>query len=56
MYYNENPPAVRAILNNRTSAGLLVSRAKDAIDVKDLVPGLVKRNRHRTLAANVEFL
>ena len=49
-------PAVRAIVNNWASAGLLVSRAKDAINVEDLVPELVKINQYRTLAANVEFL
>ena len=37
-------------------AGLLVSRAKDAVNVEDLVPDLVKINRYRTLVANVEFL
>ena len=40
LYYNENLPAVRTI----------------AINVEDLVPGLVKINQYRTLAANVEFL
>ena len=30
LYYNENLPAVRTIVNNWTSSGLLVSRAKDA--------------------------
>ena len=54
--YSENFPAVRTIVNNWTSAGLLVSRAKDAINVEDLVPDLVKINLYRTLAANVEFL
>ena len=29
LYYNENLPAVRTIVNNWTSSGLLVSRAKD---------------------------
>ena len=53
--YSENLPAVRTIVNNWTSAGLLVSRAKDAINVEDLVPDLVKINQYRTLAANVEF-
>ena len=48
--------AVCTIVNNRTSTGLLVSRAKDAINVEDLVPDLVKINQSRTLAANVEFL
>ena len=52
LYYSENLPAVHTIVNNWTSAGLLVSRAKDAINVKDLV----KINQYRTLAANIEFL
>ena len=52
LYYSENLPAVRTIANNWTSAGLLVSTAKDAINVE----GLVKINQYRTLAANVEFL
>ena len=56
LYYNENLPAVRTIVNNSTRAGLLVSRAKNAINVEDLVPDLVKINQYRTLAANVEFL
>ena len=56
LYYNENLPAVRTIVNIWTRAGLLLSRAKDAINVKDLVPDLVKINQYRTLAANVEFL
>ena len=56
VYYNENLPAVRTIVNNWTSAGFLVIRAKDAINVEDLVPDLVKINQYRTLAANVEFL
>ena len=56
LYYSENLPAVRTIVHNWTSAGLLVSRAKDAINVEDLVPDLVKINQYRTLAANVKFL
>ena len=56
LYYSENLPAVRTIVNNWTSAGLLVSRAKDAINVEDLVGDLVKINQYRTLATNVEFL
>ena len=56
LYYSENLPAVRTIVNNWTSAGLLVSRAKDAINVEGLVSDLVKINQYRTLAANVEFL
>ena len=54
--YSENLPAFRTIVNNWTSAGLLVSRAKDAINVEGLVSDLVKINQYRTLAANVEFL
>ena len=56
LYYSENLPAVRTIVNNWTSAGLLISRAKDPINVEDLVSDLVKINQYRTLAANVEFL
>ena len=56
LYYSENLPAVRTIVNNWTSAGLLVSRAKDAINVEDLVTDLVEINQYRTLAANVELL
>ena len=56
LYYSDNLPAVRTIVNNWTSVGLLVSRAKDAINVEGLVPTLVKRNQYWTLAANVEFL
>ena len=44
LYYSENLPAVCTIVNNWTSMGLLVSRAKDAVDVEDLVPDLVKIN------------
>ena len=56
LYYSENLPSVRTIVNNWTSAGLLVSKAKGAINVEDLVPDLVKINQYRTLAANIEFL
>ena len=56
LYYSENLPAVCTIVNNWTSAGLLVSRAKDAINAEDLVPDLVKMNQYWTLAANVEIL
>ena len=40
--YSENLPAVRTIVNNWTSAGLLVSRAKDAINVEGLVSAWIK--------------
>ena len=56
LYYNENFKAVCTFVSNWTSASHLVSRAKDAINVEDLVPDLVKINQYRTLAANVEFL
>ena len=55
LYYSENLPAVCTIVNNWTSAGRLVTRAKDAINVEDLVPDLVKTNQYRTLAVNVDF-
>ena len=55
LYYSENLPAVRTLVNNWTSAGLLISRAKDAINVEGLVSDLVKINQYRTLAANVEL-
>ena len=48
LYYSENLPAVRTIVNNWTSACLLVSRAKDAINVEGLVSDLVKLNQYRT--------
>ena len=51
IYYSENLPAVRTIVNNWTSAGLSVSRPKDAINVEGLVLDLVKINQYRTLAA-----
>ena len=50
LYYSENLPVVRSIVNNWTSAGLLVSRAKDAIKVEDLVPDLIEINQYRTLS------
>ena len=54
LYYTVNLSAVRTIVNNCTTAGLLVSRAKNAPE--NLVPDLVKINQYRTLAANVGFL
>ena len=44
LYYSENLPAVCTIVNNWASADLLVSRAKDAINVKDLVSDLFEIN------------
>ena len=55
LYYNNNLSAVYTIVNNWTRAGFLVSRPKDAINVEDLVLGLVEINQCWTLAANVEF-
>ena len=56
LYYCENLPAVRTIVNNWTSGSLLVSRAKDAINVDGLAPDLVHINQYRTLATNFELL
>ena len=56
LYYSENLPGVLTIVNNWTSAGFLVSRAKDTINVEGLLPDLVEINHCRTLAARVEFL
>ena len=56
LFHSENLQAVRTIVNNWTSAGLLVIRPKDAINVGDLVPDLGKINQYQTLAANVDFL
>ena len=56
LYYSENLPAVRTIVNNWTVEGLLVSRKKEAINVDGLVPDLVCINQNRTLATNVELL
>ena len=46
---SKNLPAVRTIVNNRTGEGLFVSRAKEAINVDDLVPDLVCINQYWTL-------
>ena len=54
--YSENLPAVHTIINNWTGESLLVSRAKEAINVDGLVPDLVRINQYRTLATNVELL
>ena len=48
LYYSENLPDVRTIVNNWTSIDLLVSRAKNAIIVENLVPDLVKITQYRT--------
>ena len=40
LYFSDNLPAVRTIVKNWISAGLLVRRTKDAINVEDLVPDL----------------
>ena len=52
----ENLSAVRTIVNNWTGEGLIVSRAKEAINVDGLVPYLVRINHYRTLATNFELL
>ena len=55
-HYNENLPALRTIVNDRTGEGFLVSRAKEAINVNGLVPDLVRIDQYRTLTINVELL
>ena len=55
LYYRENFPAVRTVVNNWTSEGLLVSRAKEAVNVDALVPDLVRINQYQTLTTNVEL-
>ena len=54
LFYSENLPAVRTIVNNRTGEGLLVSRAKEVINEDGLVPDLVCINQYQTLETNVE--
>ena len=44
LYYAEKFPAVRTIVNKSTSGGVLVSRAKDAVNVDDLVLDFVRIN------------
>ena len=56
LYYSENLPAVHTIVNNWTGEGLLVSRAKEAINMDGLVLDLVRINQYRTIATNVELL
>jgi len=46
LYYRENLPTVYTIVNNWTGGSLLVSRAKDAINVGCLVPDLVLINQY----------
>ena len=46
LYCIKNLLFALTIVNNWTSADLVVSRAKDAINVEDLVPGLVKINQY----------
>ena len=56
LYYSEYFPAVCTIVNNSIGGGPSVSRAKEAVNVDNLVPDLVRINRYRIIAANVEFL
>ena len=56
LYYSEYGPAVRTTVNNWTGEGILVSRAKEAINVYGLVPDLVRINQYRIVATNVELL
>ena len=45
LYYSEHLPAVRTIVNNWTGGEFLVSRAKKAISVDNLVQELVRVNQ-----------
>ena len=56
LHCNEYFSAVCTIVNNWTGGQLFVSRAKEAVNVENLVPDLVRIKQCRTLAANVEFL
>ena len=56
LYYNEFFPAVRNIVSNWTGGELLVSRAKEAINVDNLMSDLVRSYRYRTLSATVKFI
>ena len=56
LYYSENLPAVRTIVNNWANVGILVSRAKDAINVEGLVSDLVKINQYRCYSTNFDNL
>ena len=56
LYCSENLPAICTIVNIWTCAGLIVSSSKDAINMEDLGPDLVKINQNRILAANVVIL
>ena len=56
LYYSKNLPAVFIIANTWIGESLLVSRAKEAINVDGLVPDLIRINRYWTVATNVELL
>ena len=55
LYYSEILPAVRTIVNNWTSAGLLVSRAKDAINVEFLEGSACLITKAYGLLKNMQF-
>ena len=56
LYYSENFSAVPTIVNNWTGEGILVSQAKEVINVDGLGPDLARINQYRTLATNVDLL
>ena len=56
LYYCKNLPALRTLVNNWAGEGLLVRRAKEAVNVDGLVPDLVRIDQYRTAATNVELL
>ena len=55
LYYSENLPAVRTIVNKWAGEGLFVSQANEAINVDGLVLDLVRVNQYRIPATNVNL-
>ena len=55
-FYAEHLPVVRNIVNNWKSGGILVTRAKEAINEDQLISDLVLILQYQPLARNVELL
>lgn len=53
-FYSENLPVVRTIVNNWEDEGLLVTRAKEAVNNELLVADLVEIGQYRPLADEIE--
>ena len=52
-FYSELLPAVRTVVNNREDDGLLVTRAKEAVNNELLVSDLVEIGQYRPLADDI---